>query len=298
MKVLFCTDGSESSEYAIKKTIPFLSKEHEISLLSVMDWGYFPTYVSFPEEEEFYPDSKYISQEILDKAEDLVNTFGFEVSKKEYLSGSPDDMILKEIKANNYDLVVLGSQGKKGIRSWLGSVSRKVVYKSTIPVLIARPPKNEKIVTVKEKPDILVATDGSACSYNAIHKLSELFNIKNSNIDVITIMPGPETLPLEIAMDNKWLEKCLLKQKEIAQEILETSDNIFKQHDKQIRSKVALEGDAADEILKYSQNIESELIVMGSHGREGVSDILLGSVSKRVLDNSYIPVLIIPTKRI
>ena len=36
---------------------------------------------------------------------------------------------------------------------------------------------------------------------------------------------------------------------------------------------------------------------MGSHGREGISQMLLGSVSKRVLDNIGCSVLIIPTKK-
>ena len=57
---------------------------------------------------------------------------------------------------------------------------------------------------------------------------------------------------------------------------------------------VVLYGDPSDEILKYSKSNEIDLIVMGNVGFKGLSKLkTLGSVSRKVLENSKCPVLIV-----
>lgn len=296
MKVLFCTDGSEASFYVIKKTLPFLKPDCQLDIINVIDWGFFPTYVTFPYEEETgLPNQKSVSQEILHKTRDFINSFGYKVTNEEHAMGFPADIILQAIIEDDYDLVCLGSHGKKGIDKWLGSVSRKVVTKSPISTLIARPSEEPAMPEIKKQ--ILVATDGSIYSYNAIKKAIEILDMKNSSIEILTVTPGPESLPVEITMDNEWLENSLLKQKEVAKEILEESEKIFNNAGINIKTAFSLEGDSAEIILQYTEKNPKDLIIMGSHGREGISDILLGSVSKRVLDNASSPVLIVPSQK-
>ncbi|MEY4875003.1 MAG: hypothetical protein RL708_152 [Bacteroidota bacterium] len=57
------------------------------------------------------------------------------------------------------------------------------------------------------------------------------------------------------------------------------------------------EGDAADFILTTANKLQSDIIVMGSHSRQWLEDILLGSVTKKVLRHSNIPLFIVPTKK-
>ena len=52
-------------------------------------------------------------------------------------------------------------------------------------------------------------------------------------------------------------------------------------------------GNAADEILKYAQKNQVDLIIMTTHGRSGVSRWLFGNVADRVSHHSTVPVLII-----
>lgn len=54
-----------------------------------------------------------------------------------------------------------------------------------------------------------------------------------------------------------------------------------------------VEGLPADEILKYAETEQVDLIVMSTHGRSGVSRWLSGSVADKVLNHSFIPVLIV-----
>jgi nucleotide-binding universal stress UspA family protein len=66
--------------------------------------------------------------------------------------------------------------------------------------------------------------------------------------------------------------------------------------DKTIQTLVE-EGDTADSILKAAKHLHADIIVMGSHSRRWLEQILLGSVTEKVLHHSTIPLFIIPTKK-
>jgi nucleotide-binding universal stress UspA family protein len=59
---------------------------------------------------------------------------------------------------------------------------------------------------------------------------------------------------------------------------------------------VTAEGHAAEEILKYAENNDVDLIIMSTHGRTGIKRWVMGSVTSRVLDHSTVPVLTIIPK--
>ena len=54
-------------------------------------------------------------------------------------------------------------------------------------------------------------------------------------------------------------------------------------------------GDAGHEIVEFAKEISADLIVMPSHGRSGISRVLLGSVAERVTRHAPCPVLILRT---
>ena len=56
------------------------------------------------------------------------------------------------------------------------------------------------------------------------------------------------------------------------------------------------EGDAADMIMKAAKEINADVIVMGSHSRRWLEEILMGSVTEKVLHRSTIPLFIVPTQ--
>ena len=57
------------------------------------------------------------------------------------------------------------------------------------------------------------------------------------------------------------------------------------------------EGDCSEAILNAANKITADVIVMGSHSRTWFENTTMGSVTEKVLQNSTIPVLIIPTKK-
>jgi nucleotide-binding universal stress UspA family protein len=56
---------------------------------------------------------------------------------------------------------------------------------------------------------------------------------------------------------------------------------------------IVVQGDPAEEILKYISTAKVELVIMGTHGRKGLDRILFGSVATQVVQNSPAPVLTI-----
>lgn len=55
--------------------------------------------------------------------------------------------------------------------------------------------------------------------------------------------------------------------------------------------RVLGQGEAATEILAFARELACDLIVMGTHGRTGLSRLLMGSVAEQVLRNASCPVV-------
>ena len=66
--------------------------------------------------------------------------------------------------------------------------------------------------------------------------------------------------------------------------------------DASIQTLVA-EGDFADAILKSAKNLHADIIVIGSHSRKWLENIVMGSVTEEVLHRTTIPLYIVPTKK-
>lgn len=83
--------------------------------------------------------------------------------------------------------------------------------------------------------------------------------------------------------------------KRVAQNYLQSS----KEHlvDETIQTTVR-SGEFSKTILDTAKELEVDIIVMGTHSRRGLEKILLGSVAEQVLNQSLIPLFIIPTRLI
>ena len=66
--------------------------------------------------------------------------------------------------------------------------------------------------------------------------------------------------------------------------------------DKTIQTLVE-EGDFAESILKTAKDLHVDIIVMGTHSRKWLENIVMGSVTEKVLNHTSIPLFIIPTKQ-
>jgi nucleotide-binding universal stress UspA family protein len=59
---------------------------------------------------------------------------------------------------------------------------------------------------------------------------------------------------------------------------------------------VLKEGEFAETIIRHASDINADLIVMGSHSKGWLRNMVIGSITENVLRHSTLPLLVIPTK--
>ncbi len=143
-KILLPTDGSKYAEKAAKHAIWIAGHSNaELIALNVVDTS---SLVGLPAEDltirvsEILKDEGQKSLDNISKLiEELEKNEEFKTGVKlikESKEGPPADVILKTVKEENIDLIVMGTSGKHGLdRFLLGSVTEKVVRSAKIPVL-------------------------------------------------------------------------------------------------------------------------------------------------------------------
>lgn len=86
-----------------------------------------------------------------------------------------------------------------------------------------------------------------------------------------------------------------VEQNEIKEELLQLNNLQQRILDEGVSCEHLLkQGIAGDIILEYTQEKNAGYLVMGSHGRSGIYDVFVGSLTKELTRRSTIPVLVIP----
>ncbi|ELY54434.1 UspA domain-containing protein [Natronococcus amylolyticus DSM 10524] len=81
------------------------------------------------------------------------------------------------------------------------------------------------------------------------------------------------------------------KAREYAEELLEPARELAADRDRDLETEI-LSGKPDDQIVAYAEEEGYDAIVVGSHGREGISRVLLGSVAENVVRRSPTPVVV------
>jgi len=177
--------------------------------------------------------------------------------------GDPAGVILNELDALPYDLVVMGSRGKKGIKKWLtGSTAQRVALFSQQTVLVVR----------GESPldKVLLCTDGSAAAEQAVQFVAPLAAAKGCAVTV-----------LGVAADEEDEEAAGAVQRAVAR---------LAEAGVEAASRMA-RGDRGDAILAASEAYD--LVVLGVSGKSHMRRFLVGSVPLKVLERSPASVMIV-----
>lgn len=275
MKILFCTDGSKISFNAIKN-ISCWVKEAVVDTICVIDWSFLPDNISI-EEENFSYSCANVADTILDYAENEIKSLGLIQGEKIKNCGSAIESILEEAEQGCYDLILMGSHGKKGVQKWLGSVSQEIINSSHISNYIS------KIENKREK--LLITTDGTKCSSEIIQKILPSLNLENKEIYICMVNDDPNLLFLDGTLDTNWMLDIQRQQQIFAAKAIQDIQNIFAKHNINITETSILTGIPAQKIIDYSREKNIDLIILGSRNKSKLDRFLTGSVSKRVLEN-------------
>ena len=140
---------------------------------------------------------------------------------------------------------------------------------------------------------VLIPVDGSSSSRNSVEKAMSTGVLRDAQVHIMTVISPTYAAPTrnpymaaemvtELADANKkYAETVLAEAKQAISPVVE------------VTSAVIREGNPAEEILKYAEEIGSNLVVMGNRGLSTFNKVLLGSVSQKVLTHSCCSVLIV-----
>ena len=153
--------------------------------------------------------------------------------------------------------------------------------------------------------NILYATDLSKNSTFAFRYAVRLAGTLNAKITVLYVLPMIDSameVPIITQMgEERYYKLREEKSRETIEKIRERLEKLGEvgQRDNRIQtdrvsSILVHEGDAVDEILKTADKLDSDLIVLGAHGKGLLSHTFLGTVPDKVLRRSRIPVLVVP----
>jgi nucleotide-binding universal stress UspA family protein len=142
-KILFATDFSENSEhafeYALSLARQFNAKLYLVHVINepVDLRGFYVPHISFEKLEK----------EIEEGAEKMMQKFcqakmkDFSNYESLIVAGIPYEEILKKAESENISLIILGTQGRKGLDHFLfGSTAERVVRSAKCPVMTVRLP--------------------------------------------------------------------------------------------------------------------------------------------------------------
>jgi len=175
--------------------------------------------------------------------------------------------IVDEAAKNKVGMIILGRRGRTGItRLMMGSVTAKVIGYTLCRVLVV--PKEAKLAYEK----ILIATDGSIHSEFASQEAIDIAKRCGSSLIVLSVAKKDENIPVAKA--------CVDMVKKVAEK-------------EGIRMEALIRKGVPHEVIANTAAQEDVgLIVVGSHGRTGISKLLMGSVTERVIGHAKCAVLV------
>lgn len=268
-KILVPTDFSKEAENALKVAAQLASRYgSEIYLIHLLELPL--TQIDALTQQSELPEAMFFIK--------LAHNKFKEILKRDYLEGivvhDTVDFnqtfagISKIAKEKDIDLIVMGSHGASGFKEmFIGSNTEKVVRTADIPVLVI---KNEHQNFALN--DIVFASDfkkDNKATYKQATELAKAFHAKLHLLMVNT--PNNFTTTVKAnARIMDFIEGCDYKNYTI---------NIFN------------DDNVEQGILNFSHIINADLIGISTHGRQGISHFLNGSISEDLVNHAKRPVI-------
>ncbi len=133
----------------------------------------------------------------------------------------------------------------------------------------------------------LVAIDGSEASKRAMDVAAELAKGGTLEIGLIHVLPHSY-----VAGSLGVVTSITYEQEGEAKGILETAKQYLLSKGVDVKMTYLPQGDPADQILQTAEKEGYDLIIMGSRGLSPFDRLLLGSVSRKVVDHAHCSVLV------
>jgi len=291
-RILYPTDFSDTARSAVGHALLFAKQfDAQLHMLNVVGLGQ-PSAGGFevplPADEQLLEQLFELADSKFDQLRQLPGAKTLEIIENKRYGYTPGPEILDYADEIDADLIVMGSHGRRGPARWvLGSVAEKVLRRAACPVVTVHPKQNE-IGTDPLRPirNILVPLDFSSPSNLALTSAKELA-ARNDGRLVLLHVVDTDTLPAfyGAAMDEitERLTERSLTELRLCYESTPGPEVPYE--------PVTIAGRAAATIVDFAEHEGSDLIVIPSLGRTGISRWLVGSTAERVVRSAPCPVL-------
>lgn len=263
-KLLLSTDGSKYCDGAIREAINLAkackSKLYAISVVKVNREliALAPAIVEKMEKE---------TRKHLEGVQSKASKEGVDCEIIVHEGEEPYEYIVDEAANHKVGMIVVGRYGHSGImRTMMGSVTVKVIGFTLCRVMVV--PKDAKLSFKK----ILIATDGSMHSDFAAHEAIDIAKRCGSTLRVLSVAKKDENLA---------------RAKECVETVRKDAEKAGVKVEPVVRTGVP-----HDVIVNTASQEDVGLIVIGSHGRTGISKLFMGSVTERVIGHAKNAVLV------
>lgn len=222
---------------------------------------------------------------------DLVNALPPDVNIRRVAikSSTVEQGILEYANRFDFDLVIFGikPQHDKGIDTPYRTLSNEVIHKCSCPVLAVKldsvSPQNKFSID-----RILVPTDFSDCSQHALLHAKEVASRFSAHIHLLHVAQIRSILH---AGQHPSLQ-ALIQQSREPDSFVPHLERLF--HDvpgPEVSFTVStVEGIVTDSIMRIAHTMDIDLIVISTHGLTGLRNYLLGSVTRKVVQQAALPV--------
>lgn len=168
-------------------------------------------------------------------------------------------------------MIVIGRRGKRGLaRDLIGDATAKVIGHASCPVLVC--PRSAQL---GDGP-LLTATDGSRHGDAVAWYADKLATRLNRELIVVSAVLPDQT-------DTRRRE---------AVSAIERIEAAFQDGQPKVKG-IDASGRAHEVIIVTMRQHDASMVVIGSHGRTGIEQLLLGSVAERVIGFADRPVLVV-----
>jgi nucleotide-binding universal stress UspA family protein len=200
------------------------------------------------------------------------------------LQGDPLEVLRDESKAGDYDLVVLMASRRRFLRRSLPT-DHAMLQRPGVSVLVVKPP-------AEDLKRILICTGGLKVNEGMIAAGGQLAQAVGAEVVLLHVSSPVPSMYTGLDEIEETLEELLKTDTPIAKHLRRGAE-ILSDHGLEAEVKLR-HGVAVEEIIRETQRVEYDLIVVGASGAtEGVKEWLLGDVTQRIVDQCVCPILVV-----
>lgn len=139
--------------------------------------------------------------------------------------------------------------------------------------------------------NILVAFDSSSFANRAFRNAMEIAEPHKSKITIATVVTG--IYQPSVGFSMKYSKELLDKHTKVLKKIFSGLEAQARKKDLKLTLKILHDPSVSKAIINFVNSHKFDLVVIGSHGRTGLSRTILGSVANDVTQKAKCPVMVV-----